>query len=69
MAEIHVQTKKHSSPVWVWILLALIIVGALVYFLARNQNKDADRNTTQRTTSFVTPAVPTPSLIYEASLS
>lgn len=38
MAEIHVQTKKHTTnSSWLWIVLALLLIGALVYYLmARN---------------------------------
>ena len=40
MAEIHVQTKKHSSnSAWLWIVLVLLIIGAVVYYLmTRNNN-------------------------------
>ena len=41
MAELHVQTKKHNTPgsMWLWIVLALVIIGALVWYLAsRNKN-------------------------------
>ena len=40
MAEIHVQTKKQSSsPVWLWIVLALLIIGAIVYYLMTRNNQ------------------------------
>ena len=43
MAEIHVQTKKQSSnSTWVWIVLALLIIGALVYYMmTRNNQRNA----------------------------
>ena len=57
MAEIQVQTKKTgSSPAWLWIVVVLLIVGAVIYFLTRNKNKD-DRTEINRTgTSWVQPA-------------
>jgi hypothetical protein len=39
MAEIHVQTKKHSNLTWLWIVLALLIIGALVYYLMTRNNQ------------------------------
>ena len=45
MAEIHVQTKKNNSnSSWIWIVLALIIIGAVVYYLM-NRNKTVDTTT------------------------
>ena len=41
MAELHVQTKKHntSNSMWIWIVLALVIAGAVIWYLAsRNKN-------------------------------
>lgn len=41
MAEIHVQTKKSTGNLtWLWIVLALIIIGVIVYYLM-NRNKAA----------------------------
>ena len=42
MGEIHVQTKKHSavSSMWIWIVLALIIAAAVIYYLV-TRNKAA----------------------------
>jgi hypothetical protein len=43
MAELHVQTKKNtaSSSLWIWIVLALIIVGAVIYYLmTRNKGTE-----------------------------
>jgi hypothetical protein len=39
MAEIKIEEKK--SPVWLWILLAILIIGALLYFLVF-RNGDGD---------------------------
>ena len=52
MAEIHVQPKKHSSSLWLWILLALVVIAA-VYFLTRNNGKAENATDTMNTTSFV----------------
>ena len=52
MAEIHVETKKNtaSSSMWIWIVLALVIVGAVIYYLmTRNkagENTAPPANTT-----------------------
>lgn len=56
MAEIHVQTKKSGSPVWLWVLLALLILGTIAYILIwRNNNKTDQKNTTNQSsqTSFI----------------
>ena len=38
MAEIHVQTKKHTStPTWVWIVIALLIVVTVTWFVVKNK--------------------------------
>lgn len=39
MAEIHVEPKKHTSPsFWLWIVLALLIAAAVVYYLVTRNN-------------------------------
>jgi hypothetical protein len=45
MAEIHVQTKKNTaaSSMWIWIVLALVIVGAVIYYLM-TRNKATENN-------------------------
>jgi hypothetical protein len=52
MAEIHVQAKKPTTTLWPWILLALIIIGVVVYMLTRNnnRNREVDINTPGTTT-------------------
>ncbi|UJH91998.1 hypothetical protein LZ575_05060 [Antarcticibacterium sp. 1MA-6-2] len=48
MAEIKIEKKK---PVWPWILLALIILGIILYFVfADNDNEidDVDENNTEQ---------------------
>ncbi|HYD20935.1 MAG TPA: hypothetical protein VEB40_05620 [Flavipsychrobacter sp.] len=48
MAEIHVQSKKQSSNAsWIWIIAALLVAAALVYYLM-NRNKEQE----------ATPAIP-----------
>jgi len=51
MAEINVQTKKHSS-LWLWILVVLI-AAAIIYFLTRNNNRNTNAAVDQNTTSFI----------------
>ena len=53
MAEIHVQAKKQSSnSAWLWIVLALLLIGALVYYLmTRNNETQATPATAPGTTS------------------
>ena len=56
MAEIHVQTKRRGSPIWVWILVALLILGTIAYILVwRNNNKTNQKNTSNSPgpTSFI----------------
>lgn len=41
MAEIHVQTKKNTgSSAWLWIVLALILIGAVAYYLLNRGKAD-----------------------------
>jgi hypothetical protein len=56
MAEIHVQAKKKTMPVWVWIVAAVLILGVIAYALLRNKKTD-ESNTTNKPnpTSFVQP--------------
>ena len=46
MAEIHVQARKHSkaSPtnMWLWLIIGILIIAAVVYYVYTNKNKDAD---------------------------
>jgi lipopolysaccharide export system protein LptC len=52
MADIHVQTKKNTTPVWLWILLVLII-AAVIYFITRNKDKSDNKEVNQNTTSYI----------------
>lgn len=57
MAEIHVEPKKQqSTPVWVWVLVTLVILGLAAYFLTRN-NTTTNQNTGNKnnTSSYVQP--------------
>lgn len=38
MAEIHVQPKKKSSSAWVWILISLLIIAAIVVYVMMRNN-------------------------------
>lgn len=38
MAELHVQAKRNSSSTWVWILISLIIIAAIVVYLMMRDN-------------------------------
>ena len=59
MAEIHVESKKQSTPAWIWILITLAIIGLVAYFLTRNNATTNDQDTgtsTNKSTSYVQPA-------------
>lgn len=44
MAELHVQVKKRGVPVWVWVVVFLIVVGAVALILVL-RNNDTTKNT------------------------
>ena len=49
MAEIHVQAKKHrSNSTWIWIVLMLLVIAAVVYFVTRSNETD-ERNIVEPT--------------------
>jgi hypothetical protein len=54
MAEIHVQAKKKTTPVWIWIVVGVLVLAAIAYFLMRNKKTDQG-NTVNKpvTTSFI----------------
>jgi cytochrome c-type biogenesis protein CcmH/NrfF len=47
MAEIRVEPKKRATPVWIWVVLALVLVGVIAYFLIRNKRSE-ESNTTNK---------------------
>ena len=54
MAEIHVQAKKKTTSVWMWIVIAVVILAVIAFFLFRNK-KEVQSNTVNKpgTTSFI----------------
>ena len=55
MAEIHVEAKKKTTPVWIWVVvLALVILGVIIYFAVRNK-RSGDENAVnkQSPTSYI----------------
>ena len=40
MAEIHVMPKKRATPIWIWVILAAVIVAVIIYFAVRNKKSD-----------------------------
>ena len=55
MAEIHVQAKKKTMPVWVWIVAAVLIIGVIAFVLLRNKRTDETNTNKSNPTSFVQP--------------
>lgn len=57
MAELHVEPKKRSAtPTWLWIVIALLIIGAVVYFLMRKNDSATLNNgsaTNGNSTSYI----------------
>jgi hypothetical protein len=53
MANIDVQTKRHtSSSVWMWILLVLV-AAAVIYFLTRDNSRNEGATDINNTTSYI----------------
>ena len=48
MAEIHVQAKRNSSSTWLWILISLIIIAAIVVYVMMRDN-GANEKTVSKT--------------------
>lgn len=44
MAELHVQAKKNTSSTWLWILVSLIIIAAIVVYLMMRDNGASERS-------------------------
>ena len=54
MAEIHVQPKKKTTPVWVWLLIGLLVLAVIAFILLRNKKTDQGATTNSANpTSFV----------------
>jgi len=55
MAEIHVQAKKKASSTWIWILVSLIIIAAIVVYVMMRDNTVNGKNNInqQKQTSFI----------------
>ncbi len=53
MAEIHVEAKKKTNPVWLWIVLAVVIVAAIVYFAVRNKKDNGNTTNKPNQTSYI----------------
>jgi hypothetical protein len=51
MAEIHVEAKKKTTPLWFWIVLFLIVLGAIAAYVAFRDDDTLNRNTPQPTSS------------------
>ncbi len=49
MAEIHVQAKKKTSTMWFWIVLFLLLIGAIVAYVMLRDDKTG-QSTTKPTT-------------------
>jgi archaellum component FlaF (FlaF/FlaG flagellin family) len=45
MAEIHVETKKKTTPAWLWIVLAALVVAIIIYVAAKNKRSNSDNAT------------------------
>lgn len=50
MAEIHVQAKKKTGSAWVWIIVGVILIAAIVFFMWRS-NQTKKTNTTSQPAS------------------
>jgi len=47
MAEIRVEPKKRATPVWIWVVLALVLLGVIAYFLVRNKKTEESNTVTK----------------------
>jgi hypothetical protein len=57
MAEIHVQPRKNTAtPAWVWIIVGLAVVVAILFIVMRRKpQNNAINNTGPNQTSYVLP--------------
>jgi flagellar basal body-associated protein FliL len=53
MADIHVEPKKQTSNSWIWIVLALVIAAAVIYFLMNRNKNTEDNREPANTTGFL----------------
>jgi hypothetical protein len=53
MAEIHVEAKKRTTPAWIWIVIALVVLGVIAYILLRNKKADESNVGKPNTTSYI----------------
>ena len=49
MAEIHVQAKKKTGLIWFWIVLFLLVLGAIVAYVMLRDDKRVQQNTRNQT--------------------
>ena len=47
MAELHVQAKKNTSSTWLWILISLVIIAAIVVYMIMRDNGTNERAVTK----------------------
>jgi hypothetical protein len=65
MAEIHVQPKKNTTPIWLWILVGVVILAAVAFVLIRNKNNQKNNTATPpNETSYVQWPQPTDVVLY-----
>ncbi len=55
MAEIHVQAKKKTPQLWVWIVAAVLILGLIAFMLLRNKKTAQTNAPIQPPATFVQP--------------
>jgi len=46
MAEIELQRKEQTFPAWIWVVLALLLIGLVLWWWMASQNNQAAVNTT-----------------------
>ncbi len=49
MAEIHVQAKKKTGLLWFWIILFLLVLGAIVVYVMFRDNKQVQQQSRNQT--------------------
>jgi hypothetical protein len=66
MAEIHVQAKKKNSASWLWILVFLLIIAAIVVYVAMRDNTTNAKNTSGQPKTSVIYQTPNHNILYVA---